>query len=297
MTKHKKLPEKVKKQLLEFESWLQDAGYTDGTAHSYTKCVAACQRRKSILAPLHDEVAASTRVIKWTALKQWAKFTKDTKLLEELESGAMKRLMKKKGSKPRKIVQPLSPEEWQAFKDALESIKKADLEDGLKWIWPVLSLFCRLGLRAGVDLCGIDRSSAEAALKTGQLEISSKGDRVRVLPAKLVSEELELLLSLGKWKTLADLISPGAKPESKQRAAYSQISKMLKSIAKSAGMDPKLVHSHRFRHTIAVELYKKSGHNLVLVQKFLGHALLATTQGYLEGSDQMAELDDLLEEI
>ena len=47
---------------------------------------------------------------------------------------------------------------------------------------------------------------------------------------------------------------------------------------------------HSLRHTFAVNLYKKSGYNLRLVQQALGHAHITTTAIYLEIETSDAEL-------
>ena len=131
-------------------------------------------------------------------------------------------------------------------------------------------------------------------METSALQIWTKGERVREVPTRQVREELQALLDLGDWTVLAEVISPRAKPSSQLEAAYKSVTIYLRTVAEASGMDPKEVHSHRFRHTRALELYRVSK-DVRAVQKFLGHRSLETTQHYLQIA--LSEIDDYMDEL
>ena len=60
----------------------------------------------------------------------------------------------------------------------------------------------------------------------------------------------------------------------------------FKRALRRAQLDPDQYCLHSARHTTAMELYQRSGHNLELVRKVLGHASIATTQKYLHVDDE-----------
>ena len=54
----------------------------------------------------------------------------------------------------------------------------------------------------------------------------------------------------------------------------------VKKLARRAGLDPKKISPHVFRHTFATELVR-AGVDIRTVQELLGHADLSTTARYL----------------
>jgi site-specific recombinase XerD len=75
---------------------------------------------------------------------------------------------------------------------------------------------------------------------------------------------------------------------------HSAVRRMLPKLAARAGIT-KRVHFHALRHTMASELARTPGVNLVDVQHQLGHASLAMTQHYLDGvsPDRLLEVMQL----
>jgi len=61
---------------------------------------------------------------------------------------------------------------------------------------------------------------------------------------------------------------------------------MVRRYAKRAGIDKK-IGLHTLRHSFALKFYKDSGHDLIRLQKILGHKSLTTTQiyCYIDNSD------------
>ena len=68
------------------------------------------------------------------------------------------------------------------------------------------------------------------------------------------------------------------------------ITKKLKSIANQAGIDPKKISAHKFRHTHAVHAIK-SGVSIVSVRDQLGHSSIAITDKYTRIVDTIRRKD------
>ena len=286
----KRLDKKQLKELEKFRDWLdgrpgrKGLGLGDSTIETYIRAVRSALKRKSPASILKDERKhPGTKISYWSALKQWARFKGDDELLEQLESPKMRRQVYSKGNVEVRPTRPLTPEEDAAFRHILDLTK--ELEP--RWAWAALSIFVWLGLRVGVDLGGVRKASVEMALKTGRLMIRTKGGQERTLPAKFCMEEFE------GWYTLEELIAPNATPEDRPNVAYREIAGLIKRIGEEAGLDVDSLHPHRFRATAAWRIYKMSNHDIQLVQQFLGHADIKTTQRYLQ-VDRVAETDELL---
>ena len=67
---------------------------------------------------------------------------------------------------------------------------------------------------------------------------------------------------------------------------------IMKTLARSAGLDATRVGCHSTRKTYARGLYDASGHDLIKTQRLLGHANPMTTARYLDTCE--AELDTLV---
>ncbi|PIN78560.1 hypothetical protein COV14_03060 [Candidatus Woesearchaeota archaeon CG10_big_fil_rev_8_21_14_0_10_33_12] len=68
------------------------------------------------------------------------------------------------------------------------------------------------------------------------------------------------------------------------------ITKLLKSIAKRAGLDPKRISAHKFRHTHAVHALK-SGVNIASIRDQLGHSNISITDEYTKIVDSVRRND------
>jgi site-specific recombinase XerD len=132
------------------------------------------------------------------------------------------------------------------------------------------------GLRIGESLTV---SFASFDIKDMMLLVRGKGQRERRIP--LAEKCFELVTPL--------LIEHMNYPNSKIVAlAESSARKAITMIGKRAGISRR-VASHDLRHTVATDLLNRTG-NMRLVQEFLGHSSITTTQGYTG-----VEIDDMRE--
>jgi integrase/recombinase XerD len=91
---------------------------------------------------------------------------------------------------------------------------------------------------------------------------------------------------LRKHPRLADC--PIVFPSPKSHLNYRFLHDRCKQVAARAGLDPKEWHLHRFRDTAATR-WLRAGIDVRTVQQWLGHESLATTQKYLEPSNETAQ--------
>lgn len=77
-------------------------------------------------------------------------------------------------------------------------------------------------------------------------------------------------------------------PSPKSHLNYRFLHDRCKDIAQRAGLDPKEWHLHRFRDTAATR-WLRGGIDVRTVQAWLGHESLATTQKYLEPSEETSK--------
>lgn len=82
--------------------------------------------------------------------------------------------------------------------------------------------------------------------------------------------------------------------ERQDQLTISAIQRVFKKYAQKAGL-PEHYSIHCLRHTYGTLLYKRSGHNLRMVQKQLGHNSPVTTAVYADIFDE--DLEDALENL
>lgn len=132
---------------------------------------------------------------------------------------------------------------------------------------PRVRLMVELGARAGLramEIAAVHTQDIEIGPAGASLRILGKGSKIRIVP---ISDDLaEMLISDTPGYLFPGRISGHVSP------AY--VSRLVSQVL------PEGVTAHKLRHRFATRAYKNSGHNLLAVKELLGHASVATTQGY-----------------
>ncbi len=113
-----------------------------------------------------------------------------------------------------------------------------------------------------------------------KLEIKGKGNKIREIPLnKAIREHLAAFLRWKAWKK--EPLEPEAPlflSRNDRRISPRQVQRDLMRWIQEAGIEGHY-SPHALRHTVGTELMRKTG-NIRLVQDFLGHADISTTQVY-----------------
>jgi integrase len=170
----------------------------------------------------------------------------------------------------RPIPMVLSPDEVRRIIDAAGPVHKA-------LILCLYSLGLRFSEAAGMKWVDVD-------LPGGMIRVIQKGGKWKALPLNpRAKTALEALKRKGEY------VFPGRDP----KKPLGDIRKALATICKKAGVTKK-VNPHLFRHSFASHLM--SGQiNVSIIQRFLGHQQIQTTQWYSHVS--MKNLSDASELI
>ncbi len=112
------------------------------------------------------------------------------------------------------------------------------------------------------------------------LEIVGKGAKVREIPLnKAIQEHLAAFLRWKAWKKEScDPEAPLFISRNHRRMSPRQVQRDLTKWLQEAGIEGHY-SPHALRHTVGTELMRKTG-NIRVVQEYLGHADISTTQVY-----------------
>jgi len=282
-------------KLQEFADWLEnhEHGYALRTRQGYVRAVRAALQHKDPLDLLtHKEKSKGYKSMIRAGLNLWAEFTEDADLASRVGERRVSRNIasSKRGQQTRG---PMPEEEYRRFLAQVILLRGTEPQ----WIWACISMACKLALRIGSDLCtGIRRDSCKLALGGTRIQVWGKGDKVRELPASGIQTELSTLLAYKKWDRVEDLVAPNVTPDWRYQAAYKVLAKVVRILAKAAGLDPREVNTHRLRKSSAYLLYQKLYHDIDAVRRILGHAHTSTTQDYLE-IDDLDEIGTAMQEV
>lgn len=157
--------------------------------------------------------------------------------------------------------------------DRLE-MAAADLPKGHR---ELVLLILYVGLRA-TELLELPRRALERAVDVGELSLKRKGDYEARLPTENASPLMRRLLeaktpSGAAWRTLGDILSAGG-----HSSRYTALRRLVRRAGHAAGL--KKLRPHLLRHAFATRLVR-DGAPLAVVQRWLGHASIATTQIYV----------------
>ena len=126
----------------------------------------------------------------------------------------------------------------------------------------------------------------------GMILVKGKGGYERLVPLTYAAK-LALKTWIKERKTLEINISSKYLFPSKSSQGYinrERIFKMLKDVATSANLDPKIISPHVFRHAFATHLLA-NGADLRVIQTLLGHSDISTTEIYTHIiEDQLIDL-------
>ncbi|MCK9614983.1 MAG: tyrosine-type recombinase/integrase [Candidatus Omnitrophica bacterium] len=157
--------------------------------------------------------------------------------------------------------------------------------------YALYDLMLNTGLRLA-EVMGLDVGDVE---NRTVLEVIGKGSKFREIPLnKAIREHIQDFLSWKKKKgegLSAD--SPLFVSRLGKRLSKRAVQRDLAKWVKQAGIEGHFT-PHSLRHTVGTELLNKTG-NLRVVQEFLGHADISTTQIYTHVSrEQIQQAADLL---
>ncbi len=147
----------------------------------------------------------------------------------------------------------------------------------------ILETFFSTGLRVA-ELANLDRDQLRIKDSTKDLEIAVVGKGSKVRTVYFSGRAVEALRGfLNKRKDMDDALfinyKPGiAKTGNPRRLTTKSIEDIVKKYVKIAGL-PIMATPHTIRHSFATDLLSQ-GVDLRLVQEFLGHRNIATTQIY-----------------
>jgi len=219
------------------------------------------------------ERAKSSMARKLSALRSFYRWMLETDLVEENPAIAVRR-----PKQDPRLPRFLDPDEVTRLLAAPEGDEFAALRD--RALLEVLySTGTRVAEVVGADLADLD-------LAGGSLRVRGKGKKERLCilgePAvealdTYLAARAERLTAIGRRES-AIFLNDRRGPKGLRRLTDRSVRRLLKAHLITAGLDPK-VSPHTIRHSFATHLLN-NGANLRLVQEFLGHERITTTQIY-----------------
>ena len=190
------------------------------------------------------------------------------------------------GKLPRRLPRILSREEISRLLDAASGNGPRDLRDRA-----LLEVGYGAGLRVS-ELVGMTRSSLVPAEDGLWVRVLGKGSKERAVPlGRPADEAVRRYAQEGRPRLIGRMRDPdvlflNARGRPLSRSGFWRI---LREIAGRAGLNPEGIHPHLLRHSCATHLLE-GGAGLRVVQEFLGHARISTTEIYT--SLEMGRLRD-----
>lgn len=152
-----------------------------------------------------------------------------------------------------------------------------------------------LMLNTGLRLSETASLNVGDVLERKKLEVNGKGDKVREIPLnKQIRAHIKAFLGWKRRK--GESIDPEAPlfvSRNHRRISTRQIQRDLTKWIREADIEGNCT-PHALRHTVGTELMRKTN-NIRLVQEYLGHADISTTQIYTHVTrEQLADASELL---
>jgi site-specific recombinase XerD len=172
---------------------------------------------------------------------------------------------------PRKIVEPLTPEEINSIADSIDRRTTTGYRN-----YAILMIALDNGLRAS-EIAGISLSKVN--LQAGYIKVMGKGAKERTVPVgKFVSTVLWQYINTFRPKPMDSecdylLLSRNGKP-----ITVNTIKLVFSRLAKTSGV--RRLHAHLCRHTFAIN-YLLNGGDIFSLKEILGHTTLEMVNHYL----------------
>jgi len=169
------------------------------------------------------------------------------------------------------LPQALSPDEAQRMVDL-----PGDTPDAIR-DKAIYELFYSSGLRLA-ELVSLDLETMRADIKAGEVRITGKGSKTRIVPLGSFA-----VSALQAWLLVRDQLARAEETALFVGQHGSRISpRVVQLCMKRWGIKQGItsnVHPHLLRHSFATHVLQSSG-DLRAVQEMLGHASISTTQVY-----------------
>lgn len=259
----------MKQDLKKFEAWLIGRGRDEKTAELYRKHLNTilAAGEISVKRLLDKNLAPLTRRSIKASLKAWAKYTKNTELIEQLDD------IKLPPARRVGIKIPLEKSDWKKLRKEIDTYE-------LTPEVAVIGMMATRGFRVG-DVLRMTRSEVKEAVDSGTLAITVKGGRrLEFGVTDAYRRYLEALLTQPKWKQMEDLIP------NKMR-----VRRTLKEIATEAGLDASEIYPHRLRRTVATYFLESVGGDLTKLKDWMGWTNINTAASYTD-FHKKKDLDD-----
>lgn len=210
-------------------------------------------------------LAPATQARKISALRQFYAFLLDEGEREDDPTAGMARPATR-----RPLPKILSHSEVEALFAQAEMEASAGTPPAVRLLC-MLELLYGSGLRAS-ELVSLPVSAVPRDVP--MLTITGKGGRTRMVPISGRAGE-----ALSRWLAMRDGGSRWLFPSRKTHITRVRLFQLLKALATRAGLAAEKVSPHVLRHAFATHLLE-GGADLRVLQTFLGHADIATTQIY-----------------
>lgn len=136
------------------------------------------------------------------------------------------------------------------------------------------------------------KSTSIDGKKCHVFEIIGKGDKKRsaVIEESVYADIVEYVEK--RCLTMKDkgeplFISHSVNADKTKRMTHSTIYKVVKDVAKKAGLNPDDIHPHTFRHSFATTVHKLKGLDEKELRDLMGHSSCNTTYRYIHSVDMM----------
>lgn len=260
-----------------WEAWASARGLRPRTIDLYRREILLAQAEGDLGAPLSHAQSRSSWVIACAAIRSYLRAAG-----READLAELVRRHPAPADRGR-IRDPAPDPTWSA------SIRAAaDLDEPAR---SLLLLVLTSGLRIG-DVLQLQRHVAEQVVAHGSAVIDQKGGRPRSwAPGRQARDALRDLLR-SPWDVVWQSHPAATRPASTAAA----IRRWLAAVVEQVG-GPHLT-PHQFRHSLATLLHR-SGADVLLIQRVLGHRSVQTTQRYVHptAADQSAAVDAALRSL